>query len=153
MLDLPALPREELWELKVPKNRFCERAWPTIAGSSISLRRLSINRTSGSLFVEKQQEEEEQGSRADTVELRRLVDLLSKETGTNPRITDARRALLLSSTRALQVNAELLELKRQKAESARAVQRFEDEQRVSLLKELQDAASAKAVSRIKIESS
>ena len=42
--------------------------------------------------VEKQQAEEEQGSRADTLELKRLVELLSKGQETNPRVTDARRA-------------------------------------------------------------
>ena len=102
--------------------------------------------------VQKQQAEEEEGSRADTVELRRLLDLLSKGQETNPRITEARRALLLSSTRALQVSVELLELKRQRAESEHAAQHFEDDRRIGLLKEFQDAADAKASSRIKFES-
>ena len=101
--------------------------------------------------VQKQQAEEEEGARADTLDLQRLVELLSKGQETNPRITDARRALLMSSTRALQVNVELLELNRQRAESARAVQRFEDDRRVALLKELQDATSAKAAARVKTE--
>jgi polysaccharide export outer membrane protein len=101
--------------------------------------------------IQKQQAEEEEGSRADTADLHRLVDLLSKGQETNPRITDARRALLLSSTRVLQVNVELLELQRQKAEGARALQRLEDDRRVALLKELQDAATAQAASRIKTE--
>ena len=101
--------------------------------------------------VEKQQAEEEQGSRADTLELKRLVELLSKGQETNPRVTDARRALLLSSTRALQVNVELLELKRQKSDSARKVQHFEDDRRIALLKELEDASSAKTIAQIKIQ--
>ena len=100
--------------------------------------------------VQKQQAEEEEGSRADTAELRRLIDLLNKGQETNPRITDARRALLFSSTRALEVSVELLELKRQKMESARQAQHFEDDRRVALLKELQDAATMKAEARIKI---
>ena len=101
--------------------------------------------------VEKQQAEEEQGSRADTLELKRLVELLSKGQETNPRVTDARRALLLSSTRALQVNVEMLELKRQKSDSVRKVQHFEDDRRISLLKELEDATSAKTIAQIKIQ--
>ncbi len=101
--------------------------------------------------VQKQQTEEEEGTRADTAELKRLLDLLSKGQETNPRITEARRALLLSSTRALQVNVELLDLKRQKSESARRIQQFEDDRRVALLKELEDATSARAVAQIKLE--
>lgn len=100
--------------------------------------------------VEKQQAEEEQGSRADTLELKRLVELLSKGQETNPRVTDARRALLLSSTRALQVNVELLELKRQKSDSGRQAQHFEDERRIGLLKELENATTDKTMAQIKI---
>jgi polysaccharide biosynthesis/export protein len=101
--------------------------------------------------VQKQQTEEEEGTRADTAELKRLVDLLSRGQEINPRVTEARRALLLSSTRALQVNVELLDLKRQKSESARRIQQFEDERRVALLKELEDATSARAAAQIKLE--
>jgi polysaccharide export outer membrane protein len=101
--------------------------------------------------VQKQQTEEEEGTRADTAELKRLVDLLSRGQEINPRVTEARRALLLSSTRALQVNVELLDLKRQKSESARRIQQFEDNRRVALLKELEDATSARAVAQIKLE--
>jgi hypothetical protein len=54
----------------------------------------------------------------------------------------------LNSSRS---SVELLELYRQKAESVRALQRLEDDRRVTLLKELQDAATAQAASRIKIE--
>lgn len=100
--------------------------------------------------VQKQQAQEEEGSRADTVELRRLLELLSKGQETNPRVTDARRALLFSSTRALEVNVELLELKRQKSESVRQAQHFEDDRRVALLKEMQDAATLAAEARIKM---
>ena len=99
--------------------------------------------------VEKQRQQEEEGSRADTVELQRMVDLLSRGQEISPRVTEARRALLLSSTRALQVNVELLELKRQQSESARNVQHFEDDRRIALLNELQDAAAATTVASVK----
>ena len=99
--------------------------------------------------VEKQRQQEEEGSHADTIELQRLVELLSRGQEITPRVTDARRALLLSSTRALQVNVELLELKRQQSESARNVRRFEEERRIGLLKELQDATAAKTMATIK----
>ena len=101
--------------------------------------------------VAKQEAEEQAGSKADTAELRRLIDLLSKGQETNPRITEARRALLLSSTRALQANVELLELKRQKSELARKAQHFEDDRRITLLKALEEAATAKATAKIKAQ--
>jgi polysaccharide biosynthesis/export protein len=100
--------------------------------------------------VEKQKTQEEDGSRADSVELQRMIDLLSRGQEINPRVTEARRALLLSSTRALQVNVELLELKRQKAEAERNIQRLEDGRRVTWLKELQDATQARETAAIKV---
>jgi polysaccharide export outer membrane protein len=99
--------------------------------------------------VQKLQAEEEQGARADTADLQRLIDLLSRGQETNPRITEARRALLLSSTRTLQVSVELLELNRQKSESVRKLQQFEDDRRIALLKELQDSVSATTTLRLK----
>jgi hypothetical protein len=51
----------------------------------------------------------------------------------------------------LQVSVELLELKRQRTESEHQAQHFEDDRRIGLLKELQDAAAVKASSRIKFE--
>ena len=42
--------------------------------------------------VERQQAQEEEGSRADSVELQRIVDLLSRGQEINPRVVDARRA-------------------------------------------------------------
>jgi polysaccharide export outer membrane protein len=100
--------------------------------------------------VEKQQTQEEEGSRADSVELQRMIELLSKGQEINPRVVDARRALLLSSTRALQVNVQLLELKRQKAEGERSLQRLEDERRIAWLDQMQEATAARTTAAVKV---
>ncbi|GLS21985.1 exopolysaccharide biosynthesis protein [Labrys miyagiensis] len=101
--------------------------------------------------VAQQKNEEEAGNSADTTELHRLLDLLSKGQETSLRVTEARRALLLSSTRTLQANVELLELKRQKSDLARQAQHFEDQRRIDLLKALQEAAAAQAAAKIKAQ--
>jgi polysaccharide export outer membrane protein len=100
--------------------------------------------------VDKQLTQEEQGSKADSAELQRMITLLSKGQEINPRVTDARRALLLSSTRALQVNVELLDLKRQEAEGQRNIQRLKDGRRVTWLKELEEATAARTAAEIKV---
>jgi len=56
-----------------------------------------------------------------------------------PRITDARRALLLSSTRKLQTISQLLYTKRQRDEFSRQLERLDDQRRINLLRDLQDA--------------
>src|SRR5262249_54467747 len=60
-----------------------------------------------------QQTTEQKGAQADAEELQRSLDLYSRGTLTSPRVTDARRAVLLSSSRALQTTVQLIQLKRQ----------------------------------------
>jgi polysaccharide export outer membrane protein len=91
-------------------------------------------------ILSKQKKQEEDGAKADADELQRALELYSKGTLTSPRVTDARRAVLLSSTRALQTAAELTLLQRQQNETARQLAHLEDERRIKLLGELQDSA-------------
>lgn len=99
--------------------------------------------------LERQQKEEEEGARADTEELRRTIDMLNKGNVTNPRVLDARRALLLSQTRALQVTDGVLLLKKQSTEAERQLQHLDDDRRTELLKDLQEATTATDALKIK----
>jgi polysaccharide biosynthesis/export protein len=145
------LPKERLAEIETSENAIFQARMADYQREHDFLKSTIDQADARIAVVEKQQAEEEQGSRADTLELKRLVELVSKGQETNPRVTDARRALLLSSTRALQVNVELLELKRQKSDSARKAQHFEDDRRIALLKELEDTTSAKTIAQIKTQ--
>jgi polysaccharide export outer membrane protein len=89
-------------------------------------------------ILSEQQKKEEKGTEADVEELQKALDLYSKGTLTSPRVTDARRAVLLSSTRALQTTSQLMQLKRQQDEAGRRLERLDDERRIKLLAELQD---------------
>ena len=111
-LDFPngPLPKERLAEIEKSESAIFQARMADYLRERDFLKSTVDQADERIAVVEKQQAEEEQGSRADTLELKRLVELLSKGQETNPRVTDARRALLLSSTRALQVNVELLEL-------------------------------------------
>ena len=86
----------------------------------------------------RQQKDEEHGLKVDTQELDRLTDLLSKGAVISQRVTDARRAALLSSTRSLQATAQLMQATRQKEEIARQLERLDDLRRAKLLAELSD---------------
>jgi polysaccharide biosynthesis/export protein len=89
--------------------------------------------------LSEQQQQEEQGVKADTEELERDLDLLKKGTVLSQRVTDARRAVLLSSTRKLQTVVELMQLKRQQDESQRKLEQLDDRRRIELLAELQES--------------
>jgi polysaccharide biosynthesis/export protein len=148
--DAP-LPRERLADIEKSEAAILQ-ARMTDYGRERNFLKAALDQSDERIsIVAKRASEEEEGSRADNTDLRRLLDLLSKGQETNPRITEARRALLLSSTRALQANVELLELKRQKSEGARKAEHFDDERRIGLLKDLQEAAVAKAAAKIKTQ--
>jgi polysaccharide export outer membrane protein len=90
--------------------------------------------------LSEQQKKEEEGVQSDLEELQKASDLFARGTLTGPRVTDARRAVLLSSTRKLQTSAQLLQVKKQQDEFTRKLARLDDQRRLDLLRELQDTS-------------
>jgi polysaccharide biosynthesis/export protein len=91
--------------------------------------------------LSRQQQEEEQGVKSDEDELQRDLDLSKRGMVISQRVTDARRAVLLSSTRKLQTDVELMQLKRQQDELRRKLEQLDDRRRIELLGELQEASA------------
>src|SRR5262249_36854991 len=89
--------------------------------------------------LSKQLQKEEEGLQADTQDLQRVTELFGKGAVAMPRITDARRALLLSATRKLQTISQLMLTKRQRDDFSRQLERLDDQRRIKLLQELQEA--------------
>jgi polysaccharide export outer membrane protein len=90
--------------------------------------------------LSEQQKKEEEGFQSDLEDLQKASDLFGKGSLTSPRVTDARRAVLLSSTRKLQTSAQLLQVKTQQDEFARKLTKLDDQRRLDLLRELQDTS-------------
>ena len=99
-----------------------------------------------------QEKKEEQGVQSDLDELQKVTDLFSKGTLISPRLTDARRAVLLSSTRKLQTTAQLMQVKKQQDEIARKLEKLDDQRRLDLLRELEDTSVQLNVIRGKLQS-
>ena len=89
--------------------------------------------------LSEQLQKEDQGLQADSEDFQRISDLFSKGAVVMPRVSDARRALLLSSTRKLQTTAQLMQVKKQRDDFARQLERLDDLRRFHLLRDLQDA--------------
>jgi polysaccharide biosynthesis/export protein len=102
--------------------------------------------------LSEQEKKEEQGVQSDLDELQKVTDLFSKGTLTSPRLTDARRAVLLSSTRKLQTTAQLMQVKKQQDEIARRLEKLDDQRRLDLLRELQNTSVNLNVIRGKLQS-
>jgi polysaccharide export outer membrane protein len=102
--------------------------------------------------LSEQQKTEDQGTQADVEELERTKELFSRGTLPSLRVTDARRAMLLSSTRKLQTTAQLMQTKRQRDDFSRQIERLDGQRRGDMLQELQDATVALSKVRFKLQS-
>jgi polysaccharide export outer membrane protein len=89
--------------------------------------------------LSEQLQKEEAGLQADTQDLQRVTDLFGKGAVPIPRITDSRRAVLLSSTRKLQTISQVMITKKQRDDFSRQLERLDDLRRINLHQELQDA--------------
>lgn len=87
----------------------------------------------------KRQQDEEAALKADEEEMERLNKVYEAGNLTNARLADVRRAVLLSSTRLLDTSVELMRTRRQKDEYARQLERSDNQARVTLLRELNEA--------------
>jgi polysaccharide biosynthesis/export protein len=102
--------------------------------------------------LSEQNAKEEQGVQADVEELQRINELFGRGALPSPRVTDARRAVLLSSTRKLQTAAQLMQVKKQQDDIARQLERLDDLRRIKLLQDLQDARTKLGQVRAKLQS-
>jgi polysaccharide export outer membrane protein len=98
-----------------------------------------------------QQKTEEEAYQADIDELQKVNDLFGKGALVSPRVTDARRAVLSSSTRKLQTQAQLMQVKTQQDELKRKLEKLDDQRRLDLLRELQDASVTLTETRTKLQ--
>jgi polysaccharide export outer membrane protein len=99
-----------------------------------------------------QQKTEEEAYQSDLDELQKVNDLFGKGSLVSPRVTDARRAVLLSSTRKLQTQAQLMQVKTQQEELKRKLEKLDDQRRLDLLRELQEASVSLNEIRAKLQS-
>src|SRR5713226_2697470 len=95
--------------------------------------------------LSEQQKTEDQGNQADIEELERTKELFSRGTLPSLRVSDARRAMLLSSTQKLQTIAQRDDLSRQ-------IERLDGQRKSDMLKELQDTALAISKIQFKLQS-
>ena len=89
-----------------------------------------------------QRDKEKEGAAADSEELQRLSAFNKQGDVTSNRVVEARRAMLLSSTRVLQTEEEIVQITREKEGYIRQIEKFRDEGRSAILKELEDFSIA-----------
>ena len=85
-----------------------------------------------------QRDKEKEGEAADSAELQRLSAFNKQGDVTSGRVVDARRAMLLSSTRVLQTEEQIVQITREKEGYARRIEKLKDEGRSEILKQIED---------------
>ena len=101
--------------------------------------------------LEEEQKKENEGIKADLEELARTTNLFKGGNLVMPRLTEARRAVLLSTTREVQTRSQLIQAMRERAELARKREKLPDELRIGLLKDLQEARVRLSTTQAKLQ--
>jgi polysaccharide biosynthesis/export protein len=91
------------------------------------------------VVLSEQLKQEEAGLQADTQELQTLTTLFNKGSVAMPRISETRRAVLWSATRKLQTTSQILNTKMQRDNISRQLEKLDDQRRINLRIELQEA--------------
>jgi polysaccharide export outer membrane protein len=99
-----------------------------------------------------QQSKEKEGVTADGDEYDAVRALFQRGAVVTTRLTDARRAVLLSSTRALQTTVQVTQLERDKSDVARKLERVDDQQAMEAMEKLQVSEDNLAALRSKLNS-
>jgi polysaccharide biosynthesis/export protein len=86
-----------------------------------------------------QRDKEKEGAAADSEELQRLSAFNKQGDVTSNRVVEARRAMLLSSTRVLQTEEQIVQITREKEGYIRQSEKFKDQGRSTILKEIEDS--------------
>jgi polysaccharide biosynthesis/export protein len=102
--------------------------------------------------LSQQQQNEKEGLQSDALELQKAMAAFGSGNLPSPRVAEARRAVLLSSTRHLQTTVQLMQIKRVRGELARELEKIDDQRRIRLLAELQDATVKLVGERAKLQS-
>jgi len=121
------------------------------AKEQVYLRNAALKEGDRAKVLSEQQSKEQDGVKADSTDLQRYTDLYSKGAVALPGLSDARRTVLLSSTRALQTTALLDSVEREQQDLNRKLDRVGDSRRMQLLTEMQDATTAQAATRAKLQ--
>jgi polysaccharide biosynthesis/export protein len=91
-----------------------------------------------SILAEKKKKDDE-GNQADTADFEKVRDLFQRGMTANARLSEVRRAALLSSDQLLQTIVEMSNIERQRGEYGRQLDKIDSQTRIDAWRELQDA--------------
>ncbi|MCA0316698.1 MAG: polysaccharide biosynthesis/export family protein [Proteobacteria bacterium] len=103
------------------------------------------------VVLARREQEEEKGVEADTAELERINRLYGGGNLVSQRVSESRRAVLLSSSRRLETTVQLMRARRQADDYARQLERLGNQRQNTLLLQLRDASTRLADLALRIQ--
>ncbi len=98
-----------------------------------------------------QEKQEAQGLQSDIDELDRINKLFGSGSLVSPRVTESRRAVLLSSTRRLQTIATLSQVKQQRDEFLFRLEKLDTQRRLEILRDMKESQMRAAELRTRVD--
>lgn len=121
------------------------------AKEQVYLKEASSREAERAKLLSDEQAKEQEGLKNDTADLQRYSELFSKGAVALPGLSEARRTVLQASIRVLQTTSVLDSVEREQQDLARKLDRTADARRILLLKDMQDATTALAATRAKLQ--
>jgi polysaccharide export outer membrane protein len=103
------------------------------------------------VVLARREQEEEKGVEADTAELERVNRLYGGGNLVSQRVSESRRAVLLSSSRRLETTVQLMRARRQADDYGRQLERLGNQRQNTLLLQLRDASTRLAELSLRIQ--
>jgi polysaccharide export outer membrane protein len=104
------------------------------------------------LVLSNQKQSEQEGVQADEQDLQKARAAFGNGNLPSFRVAEFRKSVLYSATRHLQTTNQLMEVERKRSEWTRELEKIDDERRIRLLAELQDATVKLTSERAKLQS-
>ncbi len=104
------------------------------------------------VVLSSQKQSEQEGVQADEQDLQKARTAFGNGSLPSFRVAEFRRSVLFSATRQLQSTNQLMDVERKRSELARELEKMDDQRRIRLLTELQEATVKLTAERAKLQS-
>ena len=119
------------------------RADASLAAREREYLKLAVRQSQAQLTsVSEQQAKEREGVDADAADFEQVRSLFQRGAVPNSRLSDSRRSVLLSATRALQTTAQVSQFQKEQGEFAFRLDRLDDQRRLEVMEKLQAAQAS-----------
>jgi polysaccharide biosynthesis/export protein len=146
------VPDEVMSQIVTLETKYREADIADLERQKDYLRRVIEEAGKQAQVLSEQKQSEEEGVRSDEQDLQKARNAYGNGSLPSFRVAEFRRSVLYSATRQLQTTNQLMQVLKGRAEAARELEKIDDQRRIHLLAELQDATVKLTGERAKLRS-